>query len=250
MSSYGLPTQVRDGFFTRMRATVETLVATTGHRAVLTAHSYGENVVRGGRGCSCGCGCSCGRGHVADWFADWVTEGRVPYRTASAGAGSVSRGHDPVGSSVVLLPQSGTAPLWRSSTTGVAPLALAFFPHQAQPSFGRTASSPPENRVGPSAWPGCPARLLLERLPQRIMRDQRVSGSVSTTTPLLTAQSQFRSHHTAQPTPGSRLPDVGRRLLPRLGGGPRGGHGQHRGHQPGGAQGRVGTAVGWVQQSE
>lgn len=37
--------EVRDAYFTRLRATVETLTATAGAKAVLTAHSYGENVV-------------------------------------------------------------------------------------------------------------------------------------------------------------------------------------------------------------
>ncbi|GFR45802.1 hypothetical protein Agub_g7258, partial [Astrephomene gubernaculifera] len=36
----------RDGYFTRLRSAVESLGAVAGERVVLTAHSYGENVVR------------------------------------------------------------------------------------------------------------------------------------------------------------------------------------------------------------
>ncbi|KXZ46616.1 hypothetical protein GPECTOR_42g827 [Gonium pectorale] len=37
----------RDGYFTRLRGAVESLVEVSGERVVITVHSYGENVVRG-----------------------------------------------------------------------------------------------------------------------------------------------------------------------------------------------------------
>eukprot|EP00198_Chlamydomonas_reinhardtii_P010411 XP_001699748.1 lecithin:cholesterol acyltransferase [Chlamydomonas reinhardtii] len=73
----------RDGYYTRLRRTIEQLVELTGERVVVTSHSYGENVVRQNSRRRRLCGASCRAGETRDTaqlgaLAGFLTSNMVP----------------------------------------------------------------------------------------------------------------------------------------------------------------------------